>query len=147
MSSPTVIALLSKCVKFSAMNLSKKSKIAFRFLNQAKYMSFGDTQSLIEIPEDVVEKINSILIEQSIPSSETIALAPKKRPKNNQRDIYNVCVAGNQYKAELDSMPRDHLKLNDLQRKALRKQQLDLDTDSCMIIADFKGNFRIGGGP
>ncbi|PVV01675.1 hypothetical protein BB560_003896, partial [Smittium megazygosporum] len=30
---------------------------------------------------------------------------------------------------------------------AFRKQQLDLDTDSCMIVADFKENFRIGGGP
>ncbi|PVV00948.1 hypothetical protein BB560_004651 [Smittium megazygosporum] len=69
-------------------------------------------------------------------------------------DVCNVCVAGNQYKAELDSMARsgsinlfrmatlqrlmvefrDHLKSNDLQRKAFRKQQLDLYTDSCMIF-------------
>ncbi|PVZ96810.1 hypothetical protein BB558_007265 [Smittium angustum] len=168
-------------------------------------------QSKARIPEDVVEKINSILIEQSIPSSKTIVLAQKNGqkiikevrmlqdtkkgiyqklmerfpqtkislskfytlcPRNFQRaskrtDVCNVCVAGNQYKAELDSMARsgninlfrmatlqrlmaefrDHLKLNDLQRKAFRKQQLDLDTDSCMIVADFKENFRIGGGP
>ncbi|PVV01404.1 hypothetical protein BB560_004177, partial [Smittium megazygosporum] len=250
MSSPTTIALLSKGIKFSAMSLSKKSKIASRFLDQAKYMSFGDTQSLIDyiflrsnkgkllfkniesnlqtktleimnnikvlhqncgtfsgqksnilalvagthtqktlkdfgftfshkqyklarekavigqfdlnpgekkipqskarIPEDVVEKINSILIEQSIPSSKTIVLAQKNGqkiikevrmlqdtkkgiyqklmerfpqtkislskfytlcPRNFQRaskrtDVCNVCVAGNQYKAELDSMAR-----------------------------------------
>ncbi|PVV01216.1 hypothetical protein BB560_004376 [Smittium megazygosporum] len=269
MSSLTAIALLSKGVKFSAMNLSKQSKIASRFLDQAKYMSFGDTQSLMyytflrsnkgkllfknmesnlqtkiqeiinniklarekdvigqfdvnhrekkipqsktRIPEDVVEKINSILIEQSIPSSKTIVLAQKNGQKiikevrmlhdtkkgiyqklmerfpqikislskfytlcsrNFQRaskrtDVCNVCVAGNQYKAELDSMARsgninlfrmatlqrlmaefrDHLEFNDLQRKAFRKQQLDLNTDSCIIVADFKENFRIGGGP
>ncbi|PVV02307.1 hypothetical protein BB560_003243, partial [Smittium megazygosporum] len=210
MSSSTAIPLLSKGVKFSAMNLSKKSKIASRFLDQAKYINnkiikvlhqncdtfsgqksnilalvagthtqktlkdFGFTfshkqyklarekavigqfdlnpgekkipQSKARIPEDVVEKINSILIEQSIPSSKTIVLAQK----NGQKTIKGVRML--QYKAELDSMTRsgninlfrmatlrwlmaefrDHFKFNDLQRKAFRKQQLDLDTDSCM---------------
>ncbi|PVU90020.1 hypothetical protein BB560_006249 [Smittium megazygosporum] len=95
-------------------------------------------QSKTRIPEDVVEKINSILIEQSIPSSKTIVLAQKTAKKQPKR-----MTTLQRLMAEF----RDHLKFNDLQRKAFRKQQLDLDTDSYMIVADFKENFRMGGGP
>ncbi|PVV04685.1 hypothetical protein BB560_000804 [Smittium megazygosporum] len=164
MSSPTTIALLSKVQYFGFTFSHKQYKLA-REKAVIGQLDLNPGEKKIpltktRIPEDFVEKINSILIKQSIPSSKTIVLAQK----NGQKTFKEIRML--QYKAELDSMARsgninifrmptlrrlmaefrDHLKLNDLQRKAFRKQQLDLDTDSCMIVADFKENFRIGGG-
>ncbi|PVV03395.1 hypothetical protein BB560_002133 [Smittium megazygosporum] len=130
MSSPTTIALLSKAGAHIQKTLKdfrftfshkqdklgwKKAAIGQFDLNPGKKI----IQSKTRIPEDVVEKINSILIKQFIPSSKTIVLAQKNASENftlfaqetfnglqKKTDASNVCVAGNRYKAELDSMAR-----------------------------------------
>ncbi|PVU85045.1 hypothetical protein BB560_007177 [Smittium megazygosporum] len=168
-------------------------------------------QSKTRISEGVVEKINNILFEKSLPSSKTIVQAQKNGQKtikevrmlqdtkkniywelknrfpeiklslskfytlcsrnfkraSKRTDVCNVCVAGDQYRVELDSMVRsgnidifrmatlqrlmveynDHMELNRKQRDAFKTQQENLNGRSCVIVADFKENFRIGGGP
>ncbi|PVV04306.1 hypothetical protein BB560_001192 [Smittium megazygosporum] len=86
---------------------------------------------------------------------------------SKRTDVCNVYVAGDQYKVELDSMVRsgnidifrmatlqrlmvkynDHMELNRRQRAAFKTQQENLEGSFCVLIADFKEGFKIGGGP
>ncbi|PVV00297.1 hypothetical protein BB560_005327, partial [Smittium megazygosporum] len=119
------------------------------------------SQSKTRISEDVVDFFNNILFEKSLPSSKTIVQAQK----NGQKTIKEVRMLQDTKKSiywELKNrFPEIKLSLSKFYFftreifKGLQKEQTcaksskpeGLDATSCVVIADFKEKFKIGGGP
>ncbi|PVV01259.1 hypothetical protein BB560_004332, partial [Smittium megazygosporum] len=82
-------------------------------------------------------------------------------------DVCSVCIAGNKAKLDLEQAKNPnnldvftivrlqklvgdfeaHRELEKMQKNAFKDHKQQLDKESCNLIADFKENFRIGGGP
>ncbi|PVU95215.1 hypothetical protein BB560_005871, partial [Smittium megazygosporum] len=106
--------------------------------------------------------------EAKLSLSKFYALCAKHYQKSSKKtDICFICVAGNKAKLDLKKAKNSnifdffriamlqklvndfeaHQELEKMQKNTFKDQKQQLDKESCIVIADFKENFRIGGGP
>ncbi|PVV01162.1 hypothetical protein BB560_004430 [Smittium megazygosporum] len=106
--------------------------------------------------------------EAKLSLSKFYALCPKHYQNPSKKtDICSICIAGNKAKLDLEQAKNSnsfdvfrtvrlqklvddfeaHQELEKMQKDAFKDQKQQLDKESCIVIADFKENFRIGGGP
>ncbi|PVV02183.1 hypothetical protein BB560_003371, partial [Smittium megazygosporum] len=132
--------------------------------------------STVKISDDIKSKVRQILLEYSNNSSVTIESGSQGsanqfeenfKKSTKRTDVCNICVAGEKVKKQYGMLSRSqvadptqisllkksvdeynvHKMLSSKQILNFNSQIGRLQGKSCIIIIDFKENFKIGGGP
>lgn len=130
--------------------LSKYSEITCKIHRNQPVMNLQESKL------SIYKKKISENPEISLSTSKFYQLCPKNyKYCKKKTDMCEICVNGRKLEKRLGNNSKDirikyfkdHLDLNKDQKRCFRSKIDSLEKDECIVIMDFKENFKIGGGP